>query len=190
MPLSKDQLSKILSGHARQLCSAEMNGGGQTGGGFVKNESFDRDAAYEKELEKYDQMLYGNDVDESEIPAYSNISESRMPEAIKRSMMENQIDTSIMDPNASVLRQLNIPAAKKETRRQVTEQVRPVASGVDYSVIKAIVNECLNEYFKNNKLNEGTLAGIGLKGGNITLIDNQGRTYGAKLQLLKDKPQE
>ena len=57
------------------------------------------------------------------------------------------------------------------------------ASGIDYSVIKAIVNECLNEYFKR-PLNEsvGTLSGIGLKEGKIKLVDNKGNIFSANLE--------
>ena len=73
--------------------------------------------------------------------------------------------------------------------------VQTGGAGIDYALIKSIVNECienkLNEMLGHGLLNEGTtLKGIGLSNGNIKLIDNKGNVYSAKLEYkgnTKDK---
>jgi len=67
--------------------------------------------------------------------------------------------------------------------------------GIDYALIKTIVNECLeeklNEMAERGLLNEGTtLKGIGLSEGKIKLVDNKGNVFQAKLEYkgnTKDK---
>ena len=67
--------------------------------------------------------------------------------------------------------------------------------GIDYALIKTIVNECienkLNEIAQKGLLNEGTtIKGIGLSNGKIKLVDNKGNIFSAKLEYqgnTKDK---
>ena len=110
-----------------------------------------------------------------------------MPEKIKQSMLNEVIDVSALD-NQSVLDGMDIPNQNRrpqQRRQPVTEQQYAPMPGVDYSIIKAIVNECLNEYFSKNPLNESaTLTTIGLKKGTNKLVDNQGNVYSANLQKL------
>jgi hypothetical protein len=113
---------------------------------------------------------------------------SRMPENIKKSMLEQRIDTSGLG-QTSVLDSLGIKPTKAQQRRktQLNEQVSaPVAAnGIDYSIIKAIVNECLKEHFSKQQLNESTsLQTIGLSNGTISLVDNKGNVYKAKLEKI------
>jgi hypothetical protein len=122
---------------------------------------------------------------------YSNASasNSKMPEYIKQSMLENRIDTSGLG-QTSVLDTLGVkPQKKTQQRRPMNEQSRPMqGASVDYSIIKAIINECLNEYFSKQPLNESTtLKTIGLTGGNISLVDNKGNIYKAKLEKIGNK---
>ena len=75
--------------------------------------------------------------------------------------------------------------------------IREQAGGgeIDYALIKTIVNECLEaklgEMAQRGLLSESaTLTGIGLKNGNIKLVDNKGNVYEAKLEYKgnrKDK---
>ena len=84
---------------------------------------------------------------------------------------------------------------KGTPRRVVTESVSQGGPGIDYALIKTIINECLetklNEMAQRGLLNEGTtLTGIGLKNGNIKLVDNKGNVFEAKLEYKgnrKDK---
>ena len=83
---------------------------------------------------------------------------------------------------------------KSPTRRQVTESVGG-GPGIDYALIKTIVNECIeakfNEMAQRGLLNEGTtIKGIGLSNGKIKLVDNKGNVFSAKLEYqgnTKDK---
>ena len=78
---------------------------------------------------------------------------------------------------------------------RLTETVNSGGGGIDYSLIKTIVNECietkLNEVLSKGLLTEGaTLSGIGLKNGKIKIVDNKGNVYSAKLEYqgnTKDK---
>ena len=78
-------------------------------------------------------------------------------------------------------------------KRQINEQ--NVGGGIDYALIKTIVNECIetkfNEMAQRGVLNEGTtIKGIGLSNGKIKLVDNKGNVFSAKLEYqgnTKDK---
>ena len=70
--------------------------------------------------------------------------------------------------------------------QQINESVQHTANaggGVDYTALKAIIKECIEEYFEKHPINEGTLAGITLEKGKISLVGNKGRLFGAKLVL-------
>ena len=84
-------------------------------------------------------------------------------------------------------------------KREITEIRSTGGGGVDYALIKTIVNECieqkltevLTELAHKGVLNEGaTLQGIGLSAGKIKLVDNKGNVFQAKLEYkgnTKDK---
>ena len=77
-------------------------------------------------------------------------------------------------------------SGKGPAKRQVTESAG-YGGGIDYALIKTIINECietkLNEVLQKGILNEGTtLKGIGLSNGKIKLIDNKGNVFSAKLE--------
>ena len=111
-----------------------------------------------------------------------------MPDKIKQSMLNEVIDVTALD-NQSVLSGMEIPGGNRkpqQNRRPVNEQQYQVQGGnVDYSIIKAIVNECLNEYFSRQPLNENaSISTIGLKAGAIKIVDNKGNVYSAKLEKI------
>jgi hypothetical protein len=134
----------------------------------------------------------------------TNISEaavkrSKLPEFIKQSMINEVIDTSNM---ATGVAEADLAAiTSRLPRKAINETVTrpqagttsippaPVAIGtssVDYTIIKAIINECLETKFKElgltkEKLNEATLSSIHLKGGKIKLVDNSGNVFSASL---------
>ena len=196
MAISKEQLASIISGRAAQLCSPE---GSRLIENHTSKQSMYSDfnnpdpSSYDDDAYAFDSM-YLSTLDESDNGdiQYSNAtaSNSRMPDNIKKSMLENRIDTSSLG-QTSVLDGLGIkPQKKSQQRRQpIQEQVTTVASvpqtSVDYTIIKAIVNECLNEYFKKRPLNESaSLQTIGLSNGVISLVDNKGNVFKAKLEKI------
>lgn len=190
MTVSKQQLEQIL-GKARDLCNPDgdriiesYRGGYDSNDPDPSNyddyEQFDRMYLNEEESYQPKRVQTGKDIRYS----HATAANSRMPEKIKQSMLNEVIDVSALDNN-SVLSGMNIPEGKRKQRPQVLEQQYTQATGIDYSIIKAIVNECLNEYFSKQQLNEGaTLKTIGLKAGSIRLVDNKGNVYSAKLEKL------
>lgn len=122
-----------------------------------------------------------------------SVKNSRLPEAIKQSMLNKHIDVST-NGDTSFLSEM----VKKPQRKQVvTEQINTpaptmVSSGIDYSIIKAIVNECLKDYFNNNpilaegKSNDVKQITYSEKSNTIRIIKENGDVYGGKLEYQGD----
>lgn len=189
MAVSKQQLEQIL-GKARDLCNPE---GDRLIESYKSQNSNDPDPSDYDDYSEFDKMYLNEEESypqQKRKPQAKDIrynqataANSRMPENIKQSMLNEVID-------ANPLGDLNIPQRKPQKRQQIREEQqyqRPMQGGgsVDYSIIKAIVNECLNEYFSRQPLNESnTLTTIGLKAGTIKLVDNKGNVYSADLKKL------
>lgn len=145
------------------------------------------------------------------------VKNSRMSSAILEDMVKHPIDTTALNAqrleSASgnlnenmdrfsrmvagakmVDKRTNELDGKSPVRKQVTESVGG-GGVIDYSLIKTIVNECietkLNEITKKGLLSEAaTIKGIGLSNGKIKIVDNKGNVYSAKLEYqgnTKDK---
>lgn len=189
MAVSKQQLEQIL-GKARDLCNPE---GDRLIESYKSQNSNDPDPSDYDDYSEFDKMYLNEEESypqQKRKPQAKDIrynkataANSRMPENIKQSMLNEVID-------ANPLGDLNIPQRKPQKRQQIREEQQyqqPMQGGgsVDYSIIKAIVNECLNEYFSRQPLNESnTLTTIGLKAGTIKLVDNKGNVYSADLKKL------
>lgn len=196
MAVSQNALSKILS-NARALCSPE---GDKMVSGY-KLSGYDKDYFEQPDpnsfVENYSD--YGEVSEEKSILAKQapTISENKLrnsniPSAIRESFAKKQIDTSKLS-NVSVLDQMpeetkrkisgTIKVEKKSQPQKINENIIPNHSvGFDYTALKAVMKECIEEYFEKHPLNESsTLNGITLSKGKITLIDNKGRVFGAKL---------
>ena len=157
------------------------------------------------DLDNPDPSLYSSDADAFDSMYSASLSEergssdmrynettaskSKLPDHIKQSMLNERIDVSAIG-GGSVLDSLGIKETPKQPKRKerVVENVQPQyipSAGVDYTIIKAIVNECLNEYFSRQSLNESTsLQTIGLSNGTISLVDNKGNVFKAKLEKI------
>lgn len=198
MPVSKEQLGNIIASRAAALCRPELDNAKPVnsrsineGFGGPSPRDFDGDAA------RWDAM-FSDSAEEDYTPIsrdiqYSDASAARssMPAAIKESMIKNKIDTSALS-DTSVLDRLGVkgkPMTAPTKKPQMTEQrvASNTTGGVDYSIIKAIVSECIKEYFGSNTLNEGTLKTIGLKAGKISLVDDKGNVYQAQLKKIGNK---
>ena len=122
-----------------------------------------------------------------------DIQNSRLPEALKQSFSEQRIDMNGTG-GLSVLDSLPIeqPIQRQIKPQMLKEEINTPSyktnGSIDYSIIKAIVNECLKEYFDRQNLNESCgLKTIVLKEGNISLVDNKGNIYKAKLEKIGNK---
>lgn len=144
------------------------------------------------------------------------VKNSKMLSAIKEEMVKNPIDTAALNAqmlesaaggnpanNDRLMKMLSaakmVDARASELdgkgmpKKQINEQ--SAGGGIDYALIKTIVNECIetkfNEMAQRGVLNEGTtIKGIGLSNGKIKLVDNKGNIFSAKLEYqgnTKDK---
>lgn len=146
------------------------------------------------------------------------VKNSRMLSAIKEDLIKNPIDTTALNTmklesagngdavtNNARLNKMLSGAKMIEEKLENPGRGNPVRTqasvntggsvGIDYALIKTIVNECienkLNEIAQKGLLNEGTtIKGIGLSNGKIKLVDNKGNIFSAKLEYqgnTKDK---
>lgn len=175
MAINAEQMANALN-KARFLMSEEGN-------------SLIKDKVQNADLSKYEGYDYQSLVTSQ--PTYiqeNNISmgngASKLPKAIVESMMNNQIDTSVLDPNGmgNVMKIIEQQAPLPKKQEYIKEdKVLPVSNGViDYSLIKNIIEECIDRKLK--ELNENTLKGIKLKEGKIALVDNGGNVFHANLE--------
>ena len=180
MGVDRNKLAAIIGGKARMLCTPEsdkkigkMAHNINIGGGY--------------------QYLNENNNSNYIEPAFNpgNASQSRMPDHIKQSMLTEVIDMGGPNGELSVLDSMNIPEYKQTKvveQKQTANNYSQPQGTIDYSIIKAIVNECLNEHFKKQTLNESaTIQTIALKEGTISLVDNKGNVFRAKLEKIGNK---
>ena len=207
MAITKDKLAQIIANSSETIRAMENRPQGGVSRGRINESSAYAGGPsvddYDKDADYWDRMYLSDGIDEEpSAPArdisYSTsaIEHSSMPDNIKKSLMEKRIDVSALNPNGSVVDQLKIKGkllTGGNNRQVVTEQSyqRPqysAGSNIDYSIIKAIVSECIRDYFNNNNvLNENALKSIVLKNGTIGLVDNAGNVYKAKLEKVKKK---
>lgn len=99
-------------------------------------------------------------------------------------------------PGASLLREQRVasqqPYVQQPTYVQQPQYIpQQVGGGIDYNMIKYLVSEAVKENIaeiKQSILNESTLRGINMPGGNkIQFLDNKGNLYEAQLTLKKKK---
>lgn len=120
----------------------------------------------------------------------TNIKESKLPEAILKSMTQNRIDMpDIM--STSILDNLNVPTNNvniNENKNQSSVKNHQTPD-IDYNYIKFIVNECIKENLdriKQELLNEASLKTIKIGAENkIQLIDNKNNLFESKLEYKK-----
>lgn len=118
-----------------------------------------------------------------------SINESGLPDIIKRSFMENEINVDCLNPDyerekqfeAAINAVMNEQKISQQQRTVVNENIYPSnGSGVDYNVIRQIVEESIDKKLKS--LNENTIKGVRLKEGKIMLTDHSGNVYAAVLE--------
>ena len=192
MAISAEQLAKSLNA-AQHLMSSE----GQQKINEARNNF--ADSGYNTTPYEYDYntIIGGQYIQENtQRSTGGNMtpSNSKLPQAIVESMMNHQIDTSCLDPNGMTnvmkLVEQNAPQVKKQVIKE--DKVIPsAASGIDYSLIKTIVNECISSQMENIKqtlLNESTVKAFTIKDGNkVQFLSKNGDLYEGELKLKKRK---
>lgn len=174
MGISADTMAQILT-NSRKLMSGEAQ---------AKINNYARNAE-----EPYDT---GNFITES-TQDYTHFSEptvgvntnSKLPKAILESMTKHTIDCSALDPDgmANLMKKMEIQAPLSQQPKNNIKEERIIPStvnGFDYSVLKQIIEECIDKKFR--ELNENTLKGVKIKDGKISLVDNSGNVFQATLE--------
>lgn len=187
---------------ARQLCSPEGERMMDTmkGKGGISSTYFNDDN--------------DNYINESQMrernPNYNNggqrkLSDLNIPDVVKESFANQTIDvSSLADPATKNMRAFDdiIEAFTKDvettkqplreetiyTSQQTQYNPNTFNGGIDYNLIRQIVEECIDRKFKT--LNESSLKSIKLKEGKITLAANNGNVFSANLEYkgnLNDK---
>lgn len=201
MAISQEQLARIINHNSSTLCSPK--------GDKKLNEyksAMDIDALNSDMIsDEWDNFSLSEPMDPKpqrnlNQPISQNaVNNSRMPDAIKQSMLENQIDitalgsggdTSFLDNLAEQQKQQKQRYFNREKLNEIQEQSQqyqpqyvPQPVAIDYNYLKHIVSECISEYFSKQPINESTtLKQIGLSEGKIRLVDNKGNVYGAELE--------
>lgn len=166
MPISKQQLAQILSGNARELCNPDSD---KMFDNIVKRKT-DRTVAINENFPNVKPNKITNE----------QINSSNLPKEIKDSFIKEQYDDYFGE---SVLSGMDlIPKYQPKSKINEEKVNQSSASSIDYSLIRAIVNDCIKENMKD-RIDEGkNLSSVILKEGKIQLIDNSGNIYIAKLQ--------
>lgn len=135
----------------------------------------------------------------------SKISKSKLPKAVLESMKKNPINTDMLgvDTGAASVLDSFIPKQtiqeERKPHQRIVEQAQPttIASNVDYSLIKTIVEDCVKKYtstLKKSLVNENkslitesnsenTMQAMKI-GNKFTFIDAKGNLYEAKLKKV------
>ena len=134
---------------------------------------------------------------QQQIMESSGPNRSRLPEAIKKSMMENQYQFHDMTEEGKLESAIgNLSQRQRQVVNEAYSQPQTqnavIGGGIDSNYLKFLIKESLKEYFaEKGTLNEGTtLRQIGLSEGKIKLVDNKGNIYSAQLELtgnVRDK---
>ncbi len=198
MALTPEQLAQVLN-RSRQLCNEN---GDKLVNKHVGKSQMATDVDPNTFSDEWDNFRLSESEDKPYVPninAYSPnaFQNSNMPKEILESMQSNPINVG---EDASLSNALSMvqPSPKKQ---QITEmssqksipvqQYGSTSAGIDYTIIKAIVKECISDYFSKQPLNESaSLKQIGLSEGKIKLVDNKGNIFTAQLEFdgnIKDR---
>lgn len=189
MEMSNDRLDAII-GRARTLCTPQadkmMNGmKGTMSEGKMMDVPLDKPDYNCGGLFDDTMLMEAHGGKQTPMYAPTGPNNTRMPREIVNDMKNNPI---VEDVELSYLDELASKYAKNNARPSQVQPSQTYTGGIDYSVLRAIINECidakLKEYLGNGKqsLNENTLTGIKLSDGKIKLVDNSGRVFSAKLE--------
>lgn len=190
MAFSKETLEK-----SRRLMSPDMNKkmDGFKGQGITSSYFDTPDYNYINEMEMRNQNP--NVINENR--SSRSINSLNIPDCVKQSFMEQEINVDCLNPNYQQSRAFDdiVESISKERNVQTNQECHapqmisestysqqyPSSSGIDYNIIAKIIEECIDR--KLNTLNENTLKAVKLKDGKISLQDHQGNVYSAALEF-------
>ena len=113
------------------------------------------------------------------VPQQTRPNRSKVPSFIQQSIAENPLEFSDNPLD-------RIPIPERPVREQVAQPTYAAAPQFDYSVMRAVINECLETKLKEHSmLTEGApIKNILLQAGKIKIVDNKGNIYEANLKKI------
>ena len=174
-----------------------------------ENNQSDADSRFESVLDSMSSQLTNSVSSKmmNQVPSSSvlkNIKNSKMPKAILESLAENYIDQSkLADGYANALENISNDILSEDTVKEKQTPIRetviqqPQNIGVDYSLIKSIVEECMRKYASSitkkvlaEQKNFASSAEEKLKairiGESFSFITSNGDLYEAELKFKKN----
>lgn len=130
-----------------------------------------------------------------QIPMSGKSAASVLPQAIRESFNAiplQQIDTPSINPLDDV-QAIKENALKRQSINETPQQVYVQNSGINYEIIKALIDESISRHLNEIKQtliteSKNDLKGLRLTEGNkIMLVDKKGNIYEGKLELKKKK---
>lgn len=148
----------------------------------TKATTFDEKKAEKLGLPK--SIIAAMNEDYAEGGALSNIGSALMEGNSNNSILNDMIPSQTSAPKPQ------INEVRKEQPRYSSQTIPQGTNGVDYTIIKAIVEECVKrnmEEIKQSILTESALKMVKLANGNkIQLVDNKGNLYESTLTFKKN----
>lgn len=148
----------------------------------TKNQNFSSSKAEKMGLPK--SIVEAMTEDYSEGGALSNMGRTLTEDTTNSSVLDN----FVLPQSSAPKPQIN--EVRHESPRYNSQPIPQGNNGVDYTIIKAIVEECIQrniEAIKQSILSESTLKTVKLSNGNkIQLVDNKGNLYESTLTFKKN----
>lgn len=128
----------------------------------------------------------------NDIKDLSSNGKSGLPQEILESFRKMPSLSGEVNMQQRTLNDLNISIPKQQPQQVIRENIyAPNNTNIDYSIIKAIVNECISSQMENIKqslLNESTVKAFTIKDGNkVQFLSKNGDLYEGELKLKKRK---
>lgn len=190
--MTTDKFTQIMANAQKLMLSEDFNR-------RVENFAMQKNGGHNLNMTALEQQAFGssysNNNDQIEMINATESSPldgerfSKLPEAIRESFKKTPPmtgkDMSTMGMMAETLKN-NV-----QTQQPMQTYHAPQTSGIDYSLLKALIDESVSRNlasFKESVLNEGFIKGMRISNGNkIQVLDSKGNLYEGVLTLKKKK---
>lgn len=161
--------------------------------------------AYENKMSQYRQANDTNDyqindpITESSVQSANAMtgasSKSKLPKEILESFSKNYIDQSALDPRLANLDDIKPQPKPQQRERKQINEVKNVNSGVDYEIIKSIVESTVKKYMgayskkiinESKQNNDNGIAAVQFLGDKFSFITKNGDLYEATLKFKQN----
>lgn len=174
MAISPEQLMQAIN-KGKAIHNASIQRDTQLGRRVGEKETMYENVDYNSTAAMIEDALYPS----------GNKNASKLPPEIQESFAQNpsfDVPNPLDQYMPQQKRQITEQAPAYQYQPQRQQPVAPMGGGIDYSIVKAIFNECLNEFSKKQLNESASISTIGLKEGKIKIVDTKGNVYAAKLE--------